>query len=107
VRQPALSIRKVLVALGALSVLVAIGLAGFALFGTQHQLEARARMVMLEQALQNHNSADIRADVLRAVLRSVGFNKEDDVGWSRWSSMLWLPRPCHQRAWNWKLPKPR
>ena len=76
-RQPALAIRTVLVALGTLSVLVAMGLAGFALLGTQHQLEARVRIVMLEQALQNHNSADafmddIRADVLRAVLRSVG-----------------------------------
>jgi hypothetical protein len=83
VRQLTLSIRTVLVALGALSVLVAMGLAGFALLGTQHQLVARARIVMLEQALQNHNGADafmddIRADVLRAVLRSVGFNKEDD-----------------------------
>ena len=81
-QRPALSIRMVLVALGALSVLISIGLALFALYGSQHQLEARARIVMLEQALQNHNDADafmddIRADVLRAVLRSVGFNKED------------------------------
>ena len=82
-KQPSVSIRMILVTLGALSVLVSIGLAAFALYGSSHQLEARARIVVLEQALQNHNDADafmddIRADVLRAVLRSVGFNKEAD-----------------------------
>jgi len=79
-----LSIRTVMVVLGALSVGIATGLAGFGLLGTQQQLDARARVVVLEQALHNHNSADafmdnIRADVLRALLSSVGTYKEDDA----------------------------
>lgn len=76
-QQLVLSIRTVMVALGALSVGIATGLAGFGLLGTQQQLDARARVVVLEQALHNHNSADafmddVRADVLRALLSSVG-----------------------------------
>jgi len=79
-----LSIRTVMVALGALSVGIATGLAGFGLLGTQQQLDARARVVVLEQALHNDNSADafmddVRADVLRALLSSVGTYKEDDA----------------------------
>lgn len=80
-RRPALSIRMVLVTLGAFSVLVAAGLAGFGLLGIQRQLDARHRVVVLEQALSNHTSADtfmdaVRADVLRALLSSVGTNQE-------------------------------
>ena len=81
VNRSTLSIRIVLVSLGVLSILVAIGLAGFAWLGTQNQLNARLRIVMLEQTLHNHNTADafmddIRADVMRAVLSSLGTNQE-------------------------------
>jgi diguanylate cyclase (GGDEF)-like protein len=81
-RHPVLSIRAVLITLGALSILIAAGLAGIGLLGTKRQLDARTHIVMLEQALQNHNAADafmddVRADVLRALLRSFGTNKED------------------------------
>ena len=80
-RQPALSIRTVLVTLGALSILIASGLAGFGLLGIQLQLDARRRVVVLEQADYNHTNADnfmdsIRTDVLRALLNTAGTNKE-------------------------------
>ena len=77
-----LTIRAVLIGLGALSFLTAAGLASFGLLGTQRQLEARERVVLLEEVLRNHNSADafmdnMRADVLRALQSAVGANKED------------------------------
>ena len=80
-RQPPLSIRTVLVTLGALSILIAAGLAGCGLLGIQHQLDARKRVVVLEQALWNHASADtfmddVRTDVLRALQNATGTNKE-------------------------------
>ena len=80
-KQPVLSIRAVLIGLGALSILVAAGLAGFGLLGIQRQLDARKRVVVLEQALFNHTEADtfmddVRTDVLRALLNAVGTNKE-------------------------------
>ncbi len=80
-RQAVFSIRSVLIALGALSILIAAGLAGFGLLGIQRQLDARKRIVVLEQALYNHNNADtfmdnVRADVLRALQNAVGTNKE-------------------------------
>ena len=83
-RWPEPSIKAVLVALGALSILVAAGLTAFGLLSTQHQLEARARIVVLERALQNHNGADafmddVRADVLRALLNSGGSDGEDST----------------------------
>lgn len=79
--KPVLSIRTVLVTLGALSILIAIGLAGFGLLGIERQLDARKRVVLLEGALTNHTNADnfmddVRADVLRALQSSVGTNKE-------------------------------
>ncbi len=79
IRHPALSIRSVLIGLGVLSILIAAGLAGFGLLGTQLQTTALERVIVLEQALHNHNSADafmdnLRADVLRALQTSVGTN---------------------------------
>ncbi len=80
-RQAVFSIRSVLVTLGALSILIAAGLAGFGLLGIQRQLEARKHVVVLEQALWNHTNADtfmddVRTDVLRALQNAVGTNKE-------------------------------
>ncbi len=82
-RKITLSIRGVLRALGAVSIVIAVGLAGFGLLATQQQLDARARVVFIEQGLRNHNSADtfmddIRADVMRALLNSLSINKEED-----------------------------
>ncbi len=78
---PAVSIRAVLLSLGALSIVIAAGLAGFGLLGMQQQLDARERTVTLECTLLNHNTADtymgsVRTDVLRALQRSLGTNKE-------------------------------
>ena len=80
-RQAIFSIRSVLVTLGAVSILIAAGLAGFGLLGIQRQLDARKRVVVLEQALYNHTNADtfmdnVRTDVLRALQNVVGTNKE-------------------------------
>ncbi len=80
-RQAVLSIRSVLVTLGALSILIAAGLAGFGLLGIQRQLDARKHVVVLEQALWNHTEADtfmddVRTDVLRALQNAIGTNKE-------------------------------
>ena len=80
-RQAIFSIRGVLVTLGVLSIMIATGLAGFGLLGIQRQLDARNRVVMLEQALDNHTNADtfmdgVRTDVLRALQNAVGTNKE-------------------------------
>ena len=80
-RQAVFSIRSVLIMLGALSILIAAGLAGFGLLGIQRQLDARKRVVVLEQALWNHTNADtfmddVRTDVLRALQNAVGTNKE-------------------------------
>lgn len=80
-RQAVFSIRSVLITLGALSILIAAGLAGFGLLGIQRQLEARRHVVILEQALWNHTNADtfmddVRTDVLRALQNAVGTNKE-------------------------------
>ncbi len=82
-RQAVFSIRSVLITLGALSILIATGLAGFGLLGIQRQLDARQRVVVLEQAQSNHTNADtfmdsVRTDVLRALQSSVGTNKEGD-----------------------------
>ncbi len=79
--QAIFSIRSVLVALGALSILIAAGLAGFGLLGIERQLDARKRVVVLEQAMWNHTNADtfmddVRTDVLRALQNVVGTNKE-------------------------------
>jgi diguanylate cyclase (GGDEF)-like protein len=81
VRQAVFSIRSVLVGLGALSILIAAGLAGFGLLGIQRQLDARKHVVVLEQALWNHANADtfmddVRTDVLRALQNALGTNKE-------------------------------
>ena len=81
---PVLSIRLVLRALGAFSIFIAIALAGFGLLASQQQLEARARVVFLEKALRNHSTADafmddIRADVMRALLRSLNVNHEREA----------------------------
>ncbi|HEY0203673.1 MAG TPA: EAL domain-containing protein [Acetobacteraceae bacterium] len=75
------SIRTVLVSLGALSVLIAAMLAGLGLLGIGRQLDARQRVMVLEQASHNHTDADnfmdsVRTDVLRALLHSDGTNKE-------------------------------
>ena len=80
-RQAVFSIRSVLIALGALSILIAAGLAGVGLLGIQRQLEARKHIVVLERALWNHTNADtfmddVRTDVLRALQNAVGTNKE-------------------------------
>ena len=80
-RPPVFSIRTVLVSLGVLSILIALGLAGFGLLGIQRQLEARKHVMILEQASYNHTNADnfmdsVRTDVLRALLNSAGTNKE-------------------------------
>ena len=81
VKQPTLSIRRVLVTLGAFSILVASGLSGFGLLGIQRQLDARKHVIVLEKAMYNHTEADtfmdsFRTDVLRALLNSAGTNKE-------------------------------
>ncbi len=83
VRQAVFSIRSVLVTLGALSILIAAGLAAFGLLGIQRQLDARGRVVLLDKAQENHTSADtfmddVRTDVLRALQRTAGTNKEGD-----------------------------
>ncbi len=82
-RHAVFSIRSVLVTLGALSILIAAGLAGFGLLGIQRQLDARKHVVVLEQALWNHTNADtfmdsVRTDVLRALQNAIGTNKEGD-----------------------------
>ena len=79
--QAIFSIRSVLVTLGALSILITAGLAGFAMLGIQRQLDARERVVVLEEAMWNHTNADtsmddVRTDVLRALQNVVGANKE-------------------------------
>ena len=76
-----LSIRAVIVSLGAASIAVTLLLAGFGLLGLQQQLEGRKRLVLLEQVLINHNSADAfmdssRTDVLRAIQQAVGTSAE-------------------------------
>ena len=76
-----LSIRAVILSLGAASIVMALCLAGFGLLGMQQQLDARQRVVVLEQALKNHNSADAfmdsaRTDVLRALQNAIGTNRE-------------------------------
>lgn len=81
VRRSFFSIRTVLVSLGALSILIAAGLAGLGLLGIQRQLDAREHVIVLEQASHNHTDADnfmdsVRTDVLRALLSSAGTNKE-------------------------------
>ncbi len=75
------SIRTVIVSLGASSVLIALCLACFGLLGMQQQLDARQRVVVLEQAMKNHDSADTfmdsaRTDVLRALQNALGTNRE-------------------------------
>ena len=80
-KQPALSIRAVLISLGALSILVVAGLAGFELLSIGRQIEVRKRVTMLEQALFNQMKAntsmeEVRTDVLRAVLSTIGTNKD-------------------------------
>ena len=67
-----LSIRAVILSLGAASIVMALCLAGFGLLGMQQQLDARQRVVVLEQALKNHSSADAfmdsaRTDVLAGI----------------------------------------
>lgn len=76
-----LSIRSVIISLGASSVFIAILLAGFGLLGVQTQLDARKRIVTLEQTLKNHETADAfmdsaRTDVLRALQNALGTNLE-------------------------------
>ncbi len=76
-----MSIRSVILSLGGSSVVIALGLAGFGLVGVQQQLDARERVVVLEAALKNHDSADafmdsIRTDVLRALQFAIGVNQE-------------------------------
>jgi diguanylate cyclase (GGDEF)-like protein len=82
IRQSILSIRNVILGLGVLSILVCVGLAGAGWFGMQRQLEARQRLVLLEEALNNHNTADafmddLRNDVLRALAITLGTSRED------------------------------
>ena len=82
-KRPVLSIRLVLGSLGTFSIIIAAALAGFGLLASQQQLDARARVVFLEQALRNHSTADafmddVRADVMRALLRSLAVNQEAD-----------------------------
>ncbi len=77
----AFSIRSVIISLGAASIVIASCLAGFGLLGMQQQLDARQNVVVLEQALKNHNSADAfmdsaRTDVLRALQNALGTNRE-------------------------------
>ncbi len=77
----ALSIRSVIVSLGAASVMIASALAGFGLLGLQQQLDVREHVILLEQALKNHESADtfmdsVRTDVLRALQNTLGANQE-------------------------------
>ena len=81
IKQHALSVRNVLIGLGALSVLTAAGLAGFGLLGIQRQIDAREGLVVLDKALYSHSDADasmddIRTDVLRALQNAIGANKE-------------------------------
>ena len=76
-----LSIRAIILSLGAASIVIALCLAGFGLLGLHQQLDARQRVVVLEQALKNHNSADAfmdsaRTDVLRALQNAIGTNRE-------------------------------
>ena len=80
-KKPLLSIRLLIVSLGAISIMTVAGLAGFGLLGIERQLEARRNVVLLEGILINHNNADnfmddVRADVLRAVQSVAGTNKE-------------------------------
>ena len=80
-KRPVWSIRRVIITLGALSIITVIVLAGFGLLGIERQLDARKNVVLLEQILINHNNADnfmddVRADVLRAVQSAVGTNRE-------------------------------
>ena len=81
---PVLSIRNVVTGLGVLSVAIAIGLAGFSLFAVQLQRAALDRVILLEVALCNHESADafmdgLRTDVLRSVQSAAGANKESQA----------------------------
>ncbi len=76
-----ISIRTVIIGLGAASVVIASTLAGFGVLGMHDQLQARKRVVVLEEALKNHNSADafmdsVRTDVLRALQNVLGANRE-------------------------------
>ena len=79
-RQPVLSIRNVLIAFGVLSTMIATGLASFGLLAMQLQRTALERVILLEQVLHNHSTADafmdsLRTDVLRALQDSAGANK--------------------------------
>ncbi len=83
-RRPAMSIAKVLVGLGGLSVAVALCLAAFGIGGTRRQAAALERVMLLERALHNHTEADafmdnIRDDVLRALQSALATNKEGDA----------------------------
>ena len=80
-KNPAISMRLVIVALGAFGVLTVSVLAFCGLLGIEHQLDARRDVVALEKILLNHNNADnfmddVRADVLRAVQNAAGVNRE-------------------------------
>ena len=82
--KPVLSIGTIVVAFGAVSVLVTSGLAGFGLLGTHLQHASLERALVLEQGLHNHTRADafmddIRADVLRALQATAGGNKEGEA----------------------------
>ena len=84
VRWPILSINNVLIGLGALSIVVALCLAAFGLVGTQRQAATLERVMLLEEALHNHNNADafmdnIRADALRALQAAFAINKEGNA----------------------------
>ena len=76
-----LTIRGVLVALGSVAVLVACALAGFGLLAASLQVDARQRVAVVEQAVQNHAAADallddVRADVQRNLLAAFGVSMQ-------------------------------
>jgi diguanylate cyclase (GGDEF)-like protein len=76
-----LSIRNLLLGWGLLSAVTAIALAGVGFAGAVDLTGALKRVVLVDQALRNHNDADTfmddsRADVLRAIQQASGVNQE-------------------------------
>jgi len=75
------SIRRLLLGWGLLSAVTALTVAGFGLVGVVHLSASLERVVLVDQALRNHNDADTfmddtRADVLRAIQSAKGDNRE-------------------------------
>ena len=82
--RPILSVGSVVTGLGIFSVAIAVGLASFSLFAMHLQRTALDRVIQLEVAVRNHDTAaafidGLRTDVLRSLQSTIGANKESQA----------------------------